>query len=178
MSIVRQLAKIKEKRDLLERQQNELAEKESTDMPPAISNTGAGGTDSLASNNETGLGLVDFNTVQVFVQNIVPKRKNKYAKYSDKDRYLIGKYGSEVGAAAAAVRKFKKQYPILNESTVRGMMKKYVDLLKKDVDGISKREIPKYKVPTGRPLMLGDLDRMVQKYVIIRESKCTRKIGL
>ena len=85
----------------------------------------------------------------------------------DKDRYLIGKYGSEVGAAAA-VRKFKKQYPILNESTVRGMMKKYVDLLKKDVDGISKREIPKYKVPTGRPLMLGDLDGMVQKYVIIR----------
>ena len=161
MSIVRQLAKIKEKHDLLERQQNEFAGKENADIPPEISNTE--GADSLQS-NETGLGLVDFNAVQVAVKTIAPKRKNKYAKYPDKDRYLIGKYGSEVGAAAA-VRRFKRQYPILNESTVRDMMRKYTDLLKTEVGGISKKEIPKYKVPTGRPLLLGDLDGMVQKYL-------------
>ena len=50
-------------------------------------------------------------------------RKKEYKQYSDKDRFVIGKYASENGPAAA-VRKFKKDFVNINESTVRGFRKR------------------------------------------------------
>ena len=50
-------------------------------------------------------------------------------KYTPEERCNIGKYASEMGTAAA-VRKFRKERPNLNESTVRTFAKKYKDELK------------------------------------------------
>ena len=49
--------------------------------------------------------------------------------YTDKDRYSIGKYASCHGMAAS-VTAWKKTYPNLNESTVRGFKKRYKTKLK------------------------------------------------
>ena len=93
-----------------------------------------------------------------------PKRKTTYQKYSEEDRFKIGKYASENGAAAA-VRKFKKSYPDIKESTIRGFKSKYEEELK-----VAKRQsrpvakvIPEKK--RGRPLLLGQIDVMVQDYL-------------
>ena len=66
---------------------------------------------------ETCIGAIDFQCVQDSVAVVIPNKRGKYEKYTDKERYDIGKYGSEYGATAA-VRKFKKDYPSLNKSTV------------------------------------------------------------
>ena len=56
---------------------------------------------------ETCLGSVDFEGTQVAAASIVPNKRGRYQKYSESDRYKIGKYGSEIGATAA-VRNIKK----------------------------------------------------------------------
>ena len=62
--------------------------------------------------------------------------------------------------ATAAVKRFKKDFPTLNESTIREMKKRYEELLK------TKTNVPpKYRVSTGRPLLLDDLDQMVLSYI-------------
>ena len=91
---------------------------------------------------ETCLGAIDFQRVQDSVAVVIPNKRGKYEKYTDKERYDIGKYGSKYGATAA-VRKFKNDYPSLNESTVRFMNKKYDDLLKYNRSGITEKVIKK-----------------------------------
>ena len=67
----------------------------------------------------------------------------------------------------ASIRKFKHRFPSLKESTVR-MFKVKVE---KELNDTSKekrdpkKSISKYSAPTGRPLMIGDLDKMVQTYI-------------
>ena len=81
------------------------------------------------------------------------------------DRYKIGKYDSKKGPAAA-VRKFKSQFPKQKESTVRSLQQKYQSELKrsKKKDTILEPHIP--KEPTGRLLLGNKIDAMVQKYII------------
>ena len=55
--------------------------------------------------------------------------RGNYKKYTDDDRYKTGKYATENGSAAT-VRKFKSDFPELNESTVRDFKKKYEEKLK------------------------------------------------
>ena len=68
----------------------------------------------------------------------------------------------------ATVRKFQAEFPHLNESTVREFKKKYNPEIanaakkKREVANI----IPRYSSQTGRPLLLGELDNMVQTYII------------
>ena len=57
------------------------------------------------------------------------KKRGAYMVYTDKDRYSIGKYASCHGMAAS-VTAWKKTYPNLNESTVRGFKKRYKTKLK------------------------------------------------
>ena len=47
-----------------------------------------------------------------------------HSKYTDEDRYKIGKYVSE-NNSAATVQKFKSDFPRLNESTVCDFKRKY-----------------------------------------------------
>ena len=89
-----------------------------------------------------------------------------YIKWTDNDRYRIGKYASQNGIATA-VRHFKNDFPDLNESTARGFKKRVEDDLKLGArTGIDPLQaIPQYTEPTGRPPMLGALDKQVQSYL-------------
>ena len=120
------------------------------------------------------IGIVDATAIQQQVATIKGKRSSSYTKWCPKDRYNIGKYASENGPIAA-VRKFSGDYPSLNESTARGFRKKYEEEIKKATK--EKREpskaISKYSAPTGRPLMLGELDSMIQAHLLAQSRNGT-----
>ena len=75
-------------------------------------------------------------------------------KWSEEDRYEIGKYAS-INGPAATVRKFRQRFPALNESTSWIFLSRVEVYLKaaksKGID----------RIKTGRPLLLADLDSMV-----------------
>ena len=75
---------------------------------------------------ETGLGAVDHaNVVAATTEQYENgSKRSSYVKYSENERFMIGKYSNENGSAAAT-RKFRKRFPNVNESTVRGFQKKY-----------------------------------------------------
>ena len=81
-------------------------------------------------------------------------KKNSYQKWTDKQRFQIGKYAAENDLAAAA-RKFTTKQNPLNESTVR----RFCNLYKRELEQASKekREIKSALkcLPRGRPLLLG-----------------------
>ena len=93
----------------------------------------------------------------------------KYIAYSPKDRADIGKYCSQHGPAST-VRNYKEMFPNVNESTVRGMKKKYNESLnlknrKLDFEDDITELHPKKR---GRPLLVGaKLDTKVQKCVTV-----------
>lgn len=91
-----------------------------------------------------------------------PKKKRNNSKYTDTERYLIGKHAAENGPAAA-VRTFNQSHPHLRlgESMARHLRDKYKGLLK---NGETTTKLSKAK--TGRPLLLGDVDEEVRKYLI------------
>lgn len=130
--------------------------------------------------DETILGVTDFKNVQNAVDNLDNKR-GTYKKYTDQERFIIGRYASENGATCT-VRKYKKQFPKLNESTVRSMKQKYEEELKRAVH--EKREIQNVitQKKRGRPLLLGEeLDTKIQSYlkaVRLRGGQITFAIAL
>ena len=73
--------------------------------------------------SSTELGEIDRDAIDREIQTSRSKRKS-YTKYSADERFKIGKYASENGPIAA-VRKFEKQFPNMNESTARTLKKKY-----------------------------------------------------
>ena len=77
---------------------------------------------------DTNLGIEDFEHVHQLATLEERKKRGAYRKYSDKDRFKIGKYTSENGPIAA-VRKFRGVYLSLNENTARSMREKYKDEL-------------------------------------------------
>ena len=163
MSIIRQLAKLKEKEEACEETLSSSANSEKQDGDKLQDIPARAGPSTLRC-DEIGMGSVDIAAVQLATSAVPSKRSNKYIKYSDEDRYKIGKYGSENGPSAAA-RKFKNKYSNLKESTVREMQKRYEEFLRQEMHGITKNEIKMYRSPTGRTLVLGDLDGMVQRYL-------------
>ena len=94
------------------------------------------------------------------------KNRKPYFRWTHKDRYSFGKYASEHGNTAAD-RKSKSKFLHLNESTVRSFKKKVKDEIKKTSKErrAPKQQISQYSSPTGRPLLLGDLDRMAESFV-------------
>ena len=121
---------------------------------------------------ESGLGMVDYRAVTEAVKSSSKKsnRKKRYTRWSNKERFTIGKYAAENGHAATAQKFSSKEKP-LNESTVRRFSKRYKDELQKSTQ--EKREMEKELslLPRGRPLMLGSLDEMVQKYIPAYRSR-------
>ena len=113
--------------------------------------------------NDTALGVVDFALIQNKVDTS-NRRSTKYMKYTDNDRYNIGKYASEFGNSSA-VRHFKKAFPSITESSVRTFKKKYEDQLAtaKKAGVAPVKSIVKKKL--GRPLLLGQFDSIIQKYI-------------
>ena len=119
-----------------------------------------------------GLGAVDYEMVDSAIRKKPSKARGTYKVYSDKDRFLIGKNASIYGTAST-VRRWKKTYPHINESTVRGFKKRYEAQIQ---DENRKKKSPKKVIVTkfrGRPCLLGSkIDPLVQKYL-----KATRYKG-
>ena len=57
-------------------------------------------------------------------ERTVSNKRGKYIKYSAVQRYKIGTYDSQF-SAAGTLRKYKGEFPQLNESTVCSMRQKY-----------------------------------------------------
>eukprot|EP00794_Sanderia_malayensis_P006691 gene6691-7447_t len=118
------------------------------------------------SEQETGLGALDISSIQQQRLETEARPRKMYYKWDAQDRFNIGKYALQMGNAAA-VRRYKSQFKNLNEITVREFKKRAENELKKarKENRPSPKEIPKYSIPTGRPLLLGELDAMVQSYL-------------
>ena len=113
---------------------------------------------------ESGLGELDNKAATEATESAQKNVRESYVKYTPEERCAIGKYTSEMGTAAA-VRKFRKERPNLNESTVRTFSKKYKDELKL---AAQEKRAPKRKMEIqkrGRPLLLGRVDEMVRGYI-------------
>ena len=120
--------------------------------------------------NDVTMGVVDFEKIQ---KNEKATTRNKhYAKWTEGDQYKIGHFAIENGPAAT-VRKFNKDFPHLNESTARVFRKKVQQELSKaaEENRAPSKVIAKYAVPTGRPLLLGELDAMIQTYITSISSR-------
>lgn len=116
----------------------------------------------MARRQDTTLGELDFQAVQSEVNDACSSKRGQYTKFTDADRFDIGQYASENGPAAT-VRKFSKKFPTLNESTVRGLRKKYNEQVKMGTTDVPQVIVAKRR---GRPLMLGDvLDKKIQEYI-------------
>ena len=91
-------------------------------------------------------------------------KRGAYKVYTEKDRYSIGKYAS-CHRLVASVTEWKKTYPNLNESTMRGFKKRYEAKIK---EASRKNVSPKKKLANkmhGHATLLGQkLDKLVQKF--------------
>ena len=106
---------------------------------------------------------MDFNHIEENIQsNSKTSRKGKYKQYFDKDRSIFVRKDARENGPAAAVRKFKKAFANINESSIRGFRKRY----EKEIAQAKKDQrhtaiiLPTQK--RGRPLILGKLDSLVQ----------------
>ena len=71
------------------------------------------------------MGTVNYEMVTSNIcKEQMKKSRDSYKSYSAKDRFLIGKHAS-IHGTASAVRKWKKDYPQVNKSTIRGFKKRY-----------------------------------------------------
>ena len=110
------------------------------------------------------LGAVDVRSIKE--KTTGAKGRGTYVKWKDEDRFIIGDYARKNGNSAA-LRKFKSKFPGLKESTIRTFKSRVV----KEITDASKEKravvqrLPKYSLKTGRPLLLGDIDQMVQTYI-------------
>ena len=92
-------------------------------------------------------------------------RSPQYHKWTDRQRYTIEKYAAE-NSNANTLRKFKTEFPILSESTARTFKKRYYEEVRKWKEKLEESiSITKYARKTGRPYLLGELDKMVQKHM-------------
>ena len=166
MSFLR--ASLKELKKKIEKQGNEESNEPNKELNEIHSNPG----NDEVSRKDTGLGVVDFGVIHISYEEALTSKRSKYMKWSEKDRYEIGKYAS-LNGPAATVRKFKQRFPALNESTTRTFRSKVeADLKAAKIKGITpKKVIPKYNGKTCRPLLLGDLDSMVQKYLLAASNR-------
>ena len=82
------------------------------------------------------------------------QKRKSYQKWTDEERYDIGKYASIYGHANA-VRKFETKQRPLNESTVR----RFAKLYQEEIENARKQNCDVNKhiesLPRGRPLLLG-----------------------
>ena len=120
--------------------------------------------------DESGLSALDFEVAVSAVSNSKSEKRKPYQKWSSQDRFTIGKYAAINDPAATARKTGSKSQPV-NESTVRGFCAKYKAELEKTRK--EKRPIaPNLNVlQRGRPLLLGSLDQMVQKFLLVLRSR-------
>ena len=103
------------------------------------------------------------------------RKEKKLRIYSPRERAEIGKLACSIGAIAAA-RRISKKFEGINESTVHGFKKAYLNELRtkrlREEEDLTVEELPLKK--RGTPLLLGKkLDEAVQQYILkLREHGC------
>ena len=110
-------------------------------------------SDVIPRDQESSLGLLEYQAVVSSVQDITKKKRDNI-KLTDKERYDIGKYSS-IHGATAAVRKFKNSHP-----------QKYKELLKS-----KSKKMEMTKLKRGLPVMLGSIDEKVNNFLLILRWK-------
>ena len=82
----------------------------------------------VPTHEELGLGILDYTAVTTAIQNSSKKGRN--CRFTDNERYDIGRYAT-IHGQRAGVEKFKKSHPHLEfgESTARSLRKKYHEKL-------------------------------------------------
>ena len=98
------------------------------------------------------------------------KKRKPYQRWTNEERFKIGKYAAENGPAAAA-RKFTNKKNPLNESSVRRFSMLYKDEIKQAAKEKRDANRELNVLPRGRPLLLGSLDQMVQRFLLATRSK-------
>ena len=78
----------------------------------------------IISTEESTFGQVDFDHVMEQLSKDETDKRGKYKQDTERDRLAIARYAEQNGPRRTA-REFDKQYPNLNESTVRSFLKKY-----------------------------------------------------
>ena len=130
--------------------------------------------DFSVTSRESGIGVLNHEIAVCAAQSALKKshgKKKKTQTFTDKDRYLIGKDAYE-NEAASAQRKFQSSHGTIGESTVRLFKKKYKGMIK---DAARKKVSPKKAIAArkrGRPVLLGEIDGMVQRFLLaVRKKK-------
>ena len=91
-------------------------------------------------------------------------KRGRYKQYTQRDRLANARYAEQNGPRRTA-RKFDKQYPNLNESTIRSFLKKYTAMKNRGKkNSASMKGIPAKR--RGRPLMLGIVDKKIRDFLI------------
>ena len=111
--------------------------------------------------------VLDIVDVHSFTEEVNrSKERGTYAKWKDEDWFEKRDY-ARVNGNSAALRKYKLKFPRLKESTIRSFKTRVI----KEIKDASKeqQEVPQslkqYSKPRGCPLLLGELDEMVQSYI-------------
>ena len=114
---------------------------------------------------ESGLGVMDYRACSEASTNITSNRPKNYRKWSEKERYEIGKYAAIHGSRAAEKNFHTKEKP-LSESNARRFSKLYKEEISKAQK--NNRDVTRNLsvLPRGRPILLGSLDQMVQRFLL------------
>ena len=113
---------------------------------------------------KSGLGVMDYRGCSEASTNITSNRPKNYRKRSEKERYEIGKHAA-IHGYRPAVRKFHTKKKPLSESNAW----RFSELYKEKISKAQKnnRDVNRNfsVLPRGRPLLLGSLDQMVQRFL-------------
>ena len=127
--------------------------------------------DQQSARLESGLGVMDYQSCSEASTNITSNRPKNYKKWSEKERYEIGKY-AVIHGSRAAERKFHTKEKPLSESNARRFSKLYKEEISKAQK--NNRDVNRNLsvLPRGRPLLLGSLDQMVQRFLLFLRRTC------
>ena len=95
----------------------------------------------LQSTATSDIGRVDMQVISDFVSSEKSvNRSQQNRKWTDKQRYTIGKYAAENGNTNT-LRKFKTEFPNLSKSTVRTFKKRYYEEVKNATKNLKNRKV-------------------------------------
>ena len=120
----------------------------------------------VLTQDESCLGLMEYSVVKDAYQE--KKLWKKRVKFTEKERFEIGKYAA-IHGATKSVKQFKKTHKHLNfgESTARKLRDRYKEFTKTNRAVCNKMP----HLQRGRPLMLGTLDEKVRHFLVKLRKK-------
>ena len=113
---------------------------------------------------ESGLGVMDYRACSEASTNITSNRPKNCRKLSEKERYEIGKYAAIHGSRVDERKFHTKEKPLSESNTlISKLYKEEISKAQKNNRDINRNLSV---LPHGRPLLLGSLDQMVQRFLL------------